>query len=143
MATKKQRRRRSKELRHEYEYVYIDEEGNEVEVEQPPPSPKDKQRRTTPSTNGRRPAPGVRPVQPPSWRYMRKQALIFFVILFIAFMIFNRGLRPGKAALAATGLAALYTLIMLPMMWMMQRTMYRSYLRRTGQSPPPRKRDSK
>ena len=141
VATKKQRRRRSKGLRHEYEYVYIDEEGNEVEVEQPPPSSKEKDRRPAASTNGRRPASaGVRPVQPPNWRFMRKQMIIFFVILFAAFSIFSRKSVP----IWWSGvLAAGYTAIMLPMMWMMQRTMYRSYLRRTGQLPPPSKRDSK
>ena len=136
MATKKQRRRREKELRHDYEYVYIDEEGKEVEVEQPPPSRKEKERRPAASRNGRRPGK-VRPVQPPDWRYLRKQALIFFVIILVAFMILNRSVP--TAAL----LAVVYTLIMLPLMWMTQRMVYRSYLRRTGQLPPPRDRHSK
>ena len=136
MATKKQRRRREKELRHDYEYVYIDEEGKEVEVEQPPPSRKEKQRQAAVSSNGRRPAQ-VRPVQPPNWRYLRKQALIFFVIILVAFTILNRSVP--TAAL----LAVVYTLIMLPLMWMTQRMVYRSYLRRTGQLPPPRDRHSK
>jgi len=139
VATKKQRRRRSKGLRHEYEYVYIDEEGNEVEVEQPPPSPKEKQRRTAVASNGRKPAPGVRPVQPPNWRFMRKQAIIFYVILFAAFSILSKGVAIWVSALIALG----YTALMLPLMWMMQRTMYRSYLRRTGQLPLRQKRDSK
>ena len=138
MATKKQRRRRQKGLRHEYEYVYIDEEGNEVEVEQPPPSPKEKQRRTAVSKNGRRPA-GARAVQPPTWRFMRKQAIIFFIILFAAFSILSKGVAIWTSALIALG----YTALMMPLMWMMQRTMYRSYLKRTGQLPPPRERDSK
>jgi hypothetical protein len=138
MATKKQRRRRQKGLRHEYEYVYIDEEGNEVEVEQPPPSPKEKQRRTAVSKNGRRPA-GARAVQPPTWRFMRKQALIFYFILFAAFSFLDR----KQPIWWSAGLAALYMVMMLPLMWMMQRTMYRSYLRRTGQLPPRQNRDSK
>ena len=138
MATKKQRRRRQKGLRHEYEYVYIDEEGNEVEVEQPPPSRKEKATRTAASSNGRRPA-GARPVQPPTWRFMRKQALIFYAILFVAFSILSKGVAIWMSALIAAG----YTLLMMPLMWMMQRTMYRSYLKRTGQLPPPRERGSK
>jgi len=139
MATKKQRRRRDKGLRHEYEYVYIDEEGKEVEVEQPPPSAKEKQRRAAVSKNGRRPAAGVRPVQAPNWRFMRKQALIFYFILFAAFSILSKGVTIWVSALIALG----YTALMLPLMWMMQRTMYRSYLRRTGQLPPRQKRDPK
>ncbi len=136
MATKKQRRRREKELRHEYEYVYIDEEGKEVEVEQPTLPRKEKQRQAAVRSNGRRPAQ-VRPVQPPNWRYLRKQALLFFIIIFVAFSVLNRSIP------AAALLAVVYTLIMLPLMWMTQRMVYRSYLRRTGQLPPPRDRDSK
>ena len=139
MATKKQRRRRDKELRHEYEYVYIDEEGNEVEVEQPPPSAKEKERRAAVTKNGRRPVAGVRPVQPPNFQFMRKQALIFYFILFAAFSIFSKGAAIWVSALIALA----YTALMLPLMWMMQRTMYRSYLRRIGQLPPRQKRDSK
>ena len=137
MATKKQRRRREKELRHEYEYVYIDEEGKEVEVEQPPRSSKEKERKAAPSKNVRRPAAGVRPVQPPSWRYLRKQALIFFAIILVALSVLNRSVP------VAALLAVVYTLIMLPLMWMTQRMVYRSYMKRTGQLPPPRDRHSK
>lgn len=138
MASKKQKRRREKELRHEYEYVYIDEEGNEVEVEQPPSSRKEKERRPAVSSNGRRPV-HVRPVQPPSWAYLRKQAIIFFFIILVAFSILDRS-RPIYWAL---GMAVVYTAIMVPLMWMTQRMIYRSYLRRTGQLPPPRGRGSK
>jgi len=138
MPSKKQRRRREKELRHEYEYVYIDEEGKEVEVEQPPSSRKEKERRPAASSNGRRPAQ-VRPVQPPSWRYLRKQAVIFFAIILVAFSVLNRS-RPIYYALL---MAVVYTAMMIPLMWMTQRMIYRSYLKRTGQLPPPGKRGSK
>jgi hypothetical protein len=139
MATKKQRRRRAKDLRHEYEYVYIDEEGNEIEVEQPPAPRKERERKAVASKNGR-PARGVRPVKPPNFRYMRKQALVFYVILLAAFLIIpSKGMTIYGAAL----LAAIYSLLMMPVMWMMQRTMYRSYLKRTGKLPPPRERRPK
>jgi hypothetical protein len=138
MATKKQRRRREKERRHEYEYVYIDEEGNEVPVEQPPPSPREKEARATASRNGRATAGRgsarpVRPVQPPTWRYLRKQAVIFFVIMFLILTLLGRSSRIWQAGL----LALVYTLIMIPLLWFTQRMVYRSYLRRTGQLPPP------
>lgn len=146
MATRKQRRRRQKDRRHEYEYVYIDEEGNEIEVEESTPSRKDSERKSAASKNGRpatggargRPRAGARPVQPPTWRYMRKQALIFVVILFAAFSIFNNG-----PIWASALLALIYTALMMPLMWMMQRMLYRSYLKRTGQLPPPRERKRK
>jgi len=136
MASKKQKRRREKELRHEYEYVYIDEEGKEVQVEQPASSRKEKERRPAASPNGRRPAQ-PRPVQPPSWSYLRRQAIIFFAIIFVAFAVLNRSIP------VAALMAVVYTAIMLPLMWMTQRMIYRSYLRRTGQLPPPSKRGSK
>ena len=136
MPSKKQRRRREKELRHEYEYVYIDEEGKEVEVEQPPSARKEKERRPAASPNGRRPSQ-VRPVQPPNWKYLRKQAIIFFFIIFVAFAVLNRSIP------VAALMSIVYTAIMLPLMWMTQRMIYRSYLRRTGQLPPPRGRSSK
>jgi Flp pilus assembly protein TadB len=137
MASKKQRRRREKELRHEYEYVYIDEEGKEVEVEQPPSSSrKEKERRPAASANGRRPSQ-IRPVQPPNWKYLRKQAIIFFFIIFVAFAVLNRSIP------VAALMSVVYTAIMLPLMWMTQRMIYRSYLKRTGQLPPPRSRGSK
>ena len=79
----------------------------------------------------------MRAVQPPTWGYLRRQAIIFFFIILVAFIIINRNV------LAALLMAVIYTLIMLPLMWMTQRMMYRSYLRRTGQLPPPRERGSK
>ncbi|MGD0166299.1 MAG: hypothetical protein ABSC51_03295 [Gaiellaceae bacterium] len=139
MATKKQRRRREKDRRHEYEYVYIDEEGNEVEVEPSPSMRKEREPKAAGSPNGRRPAAGMRPVQPPTWRFLRRQGLIFYAILFVAFSILSKGVPIWASALVAAG----YTLLMLPLMWMMQRMMYRSYLKRTGQLPPPRERRPK
>jgi hypothetical protein len=79
----------------------------------------------------------MRPVQPPNWKYLRKQAIIFFVIIFVAFSILNRSLP------VAALMSVVYTAIMIPLMWMTQRMIYRSYLRRTGQLPPPSKRGSK
>jgi Flp pilus assembly protein TadB len=142
MPTKKQRRRREKERRHDYEYVYIDEEGNEVPVEQPPPSPRQKVARATASRDGRsaagRGAPrGRKPVQPPSWRYMRRQAIIFFAIMLVVLAL-------TKVPIAfAVVLALGYTLLMMPLLWLTQRMAYRSYLKRTGQPLPPPKRRSK
>lgn len=138
MASKKQRRRREKEFRHEYEYLYIDEEGNEVAVE-PSSSSKEKGRRPAASPNGRRAASQVRQVQPPTWRYLRKQAIIFFLVIFVAFTILGRS-QPIYATLA---MSLAYTALMIPLMWMTQRMIYRSYLKRTGQLPPPREPKSK
>jgi hypothetical protein len=142
MPTRKQRRRRSKERRHEYEYVYVDDEGREVEIE--PEEGDERSRR-----NGRREAkqrdtkrPGqrsrqgrpIRRVEPPSWRRVGKRALLFGPVIFVGFTVINSG-QPLAGRLAV---AAAYTAFFLPFMYMLDRAMYRSYLKRTGQQLPPR-----
>ena len=142
MPTRKQRRRRQKERRHEYEYVYIDETGEEVEVDEDEVSTDSSRRngkRDTkqPTKKAQRSRP-VRPVSPPSWSRVAKRALIFGPLIFIAFSLINSG-QPIAQRLAV---AAIYTVFFVPLMYLMDRTMYRTYLRRTGQTPQraPRKR---
>ncbi len=143
MPTRKQRRRRQKDRRHEYEYVYVDEEGREVDVDP------DEQEQAAPQRNGKRdtkrtPAKGggsrpARPVQPPSWSRVGKRALIFFPLIFLAFSFINSGQAVGTRLLVAI----VYTGFFVPFMYVMDRAMYRSYLKRTGQPLPqrePRKR---
>ena len=138
MPTRKQRRRRQKELRHEYEYVYVDDEGREVEVEDERPAP-DKGRRNgkreaVQPAQKKRPVRPVRPVQPPSWRRVGKRALLFGPLIFLAFSVINSG-QPVASRLAV---ATVYTAFFIPFMYLMDRAMYRSYLRRSGQQAPPR-----
>lgn len=143
MPTRKQRRRRQKERRHEYEYVYVDEAGEEVEVDEDEASASGSRRngkrdtkQPTKKAQGRsRP---VRPVSPPSWSRVAKRSLIFGPLIFIAFSLINSG-QPIVQRLAV---AAIYTAFFVPLMYLMDRTMYRTYLRRTGQTPQraPRKR---
>ena len=138
MPSRKQRRRRQKERRHEYEFVYVDEEGREVEVD-----PADLGE-TAPRRNGKR-APRreprksgdgrpLREVQPPSWNRVGKRALIFFPLIFVAFSVLNS----NQAFLGRLAIAALYTAFFIPFMYLMDRTMYRAYLKRSGQAPPQR-----
>jgi Flp pilus assembly protein TadB len=136
MPTRKQRRRRQKERRHEYEIVYVDEEGHEVEVE--PEATADVARRDRRS-NGKAPAKKrstrpVRQAQPPSWSRVGRRALLFFPLIFIAFSLVNRSQALGKNI----AIALIYTAFFVPFMYLMDRAMYRSYLKRTGQSLPPR-----
>ena len=138
MASKKQRRRRQKERRHEYEFVYVDEEGNEVEVD---PAELEQSERQTARRNGakaaRKSQDGKRPVRkidPPSWRRVSKRALFFGPLIFLAFSVLNQK-QPVATRLL---LAILYTGFFIPFMYLMDRAMYRTYLRRTGQAPPPR-----
>jgi hypothetical protein len=139
MPSRKQRRRRQKERRHDYELVYVDEEGHELEVD---PA---ELRREKPVDGGRgqntkkQPATGRRPprvMQPPSWNRVLKRAALFFPVFFLLFSVVNK-----NASFAARGATALlYTLLFIPFMYLMDRTAYRTYLRRTGATPPPRRR---
>ena len=137
MPTRKQRRRRQKERRHEYEYVYVDEEGREVEVEEDDAEPA---RRRDARSNGKAAPPkasGARPprkVDPPSWARSFRRALFFGVFIFVAFGFINhKESLQGKLALTV-----IYTAFFIPFMYLMDRAMYRAYLRRTGNQPGPR-----
>lgn len=138
MPTRKQRRRRQKGLRHEYEYVYVDDEGHEVDVDAAEPEPKASRRNGT--RDAKRPAARkgsgakpVREVKPPSWSRVGRRALVFGPLIFIAFSVLNK----NQAVLGRLAVAAVYTAFFVPFMYLMDRAMYRSYLRRTGQQPPP------
>jgi hypothetical protein len=135
MASKKQRRRRQKERRHDYEFVYVDEEGQEVEVD---PAELDRSDRQDGRRNGAKTArktksgKPVRKVDPPSWKRVTRRALFFGPLIFIAFTVLNHN-QPVVTRLL---LAVLYTAFFIPFMYLMDRTMYRTYLRRTGQAAP-------
>jgi hypothetical protein len=138
MPTRKQRRRRQKELRHEYEYVYVDGEGREVEVdpaELEPASP----RRNGKSAAKATPAKGrsgkvIREVQPPSWKRVLKRVLLIAPLLFLAFSALNHDQSLASRLL----ITAVYTGFFAPFMYLMDRALYRSYLRRSGQETPGR-----
>jgi hypothetical protein len=130
MASRKQRRRRAKERRHEYEYVYVDDEGQEVE---PPPESESPARRETKSRNGKqaRGAAAKRPLRepnPPSWSRSARRALLFFPLFFIVFSLVNK----HQAIAPRIAFSALYSLLFIPLTYLMDRTAYRSFLRRSG-----------
>jgi hypothetical protein len=143
MPTRKQRRRRQKELRHEYEYVYVDEQGHELEEAPEEPTRGDSRngkrdtKRAPQKSGSTRP---VRPVQPPSWQRVLKRALFFGPLIFLAFTAINS----HQSLIGRLAVAAVYTAFFVPFMYLMDRAMYRSYLRRTGQQSgtrqAPRKR---
>ena len=134
MPTRKQRRRRRKELRHDYEFVYVDEEGREVEVgEIPDQTPKRDARRNgkrdaKPARGGDRPA---RKIDPPSWKRVLRRVLIFAPLIFLAFGVLDH----RRDLLGKLALTAVYTALFVPFMYLMDRAMYRAYLRRTGNLP--------
>lgn len=139
MPTRKQRRRRQKELRHEYEYVYVDETGEEVAVEPDEPRRPEKQGARR---NGKGQAPKARArgggssrpprkIDPPSWNRVVRRALLFGVAIFFALQVINQ-----KSLASTAVLTVAYTLLFIPFMYLLDRAMYRSYLRRTGELPP-------
>ena len=136
MPSKKQRRRRQKERRHEYEFVYVDHEGREVDVE---PSELKQSDRQGARRNGTKQAPKnqrgrpARKIDPPSWKRVSRRALIFAPLIFVAFSVLNHKQTIESRLL----LTVLYTAFFVPFMYLMDRAMYRTYLKRTGQAPPP------
>jgi hypothetical protein len=142
MPTRKQRRRRQKEKRHEYEYVYVDAEGQEVDVDEDDLESKGSRRngardakaKAPARKNGKPAAKAGKVVQPPSWTRVARRALIFGPLIFIAFSVLNKSQSvPGRLLVAAA-----YTAFFIPFMYLMDRQLYRSYLKRTGQQAPPR-----
>jgi hypothetical protein len=139
MPSRKQRRRREKERRHEYEFIYLDEEGREIEVdsaelEDAAPRRNGKREPRREKQKGRSERP-IRAVQPPSWRRVAKRGLLFFPLFFIVFSVLSK----SQALATRFAYAAVYTLFLVPFMYLMDRTMYRAYLKRTGQAPPPQR----
>jgi hypothetical protein len=138
MPTRKQRRRQEKLRRHEWEDVWVDEEGQEIEP--PPdaaaPAPKKAQTRPRPAARGGRP---VRQVSPPSWQKVARRGAIFAPIMFV--IVYELQKKSARSIPAALYQTALLFVFFVPFSYLMDRTMYRSYLRRTGASPPPSKKN--
>jgi hypothetical protein len=131
MPSRKQRRRRQKERRHEYEYVYVDDEGREVE---PPPEETERRPQQRAAKNGARPERDrarrrpIREYQPPSWKRSVRRSLLFFPLFFIVFSLVNK--RSAVEWRVLTSLV--YSALFVPLTYLMDRTAYRTYLRRTG-----------
>jgi Flp pilus assembly protein TadB len=124
--TRKQRRRRAKDRRHDYEYVYVDEEGHEVEVDEPAP-------KAAKSKNGRPVARtrSGRKIDPPSWSRVGRRALIFAPLMFFTILFLDRG--AGMQVIVVQTLFLM--LVFLPFSYVMDSFLYRTYQRRTGQTP--------
>ena len=138
MPSRKQRRRRQKDRRHEYEYVYVDEEGQEVEVDpaelesaQPRSSRRNGKQNGKPGSRKSQGGRQVRKVDPPSWRRVIRRALILAPAIFFALTLLNHK-QSFATHLAVT---AFYTAFFVPFMYFLDRKMYRTYLKRTGQAP--------
>jgi hypothetical protein len=137
--SRKQRRRREKERRHEYEYVYVDDEGHEVEVDEDDDTgaqtPRQQSRDRRPAGRSARSA---RRVDPPSWNRVGKRALFLGPVMFILINLVAKNLSVAQRVYQTVILLALF----LPFSYLMDSMLYRSYLKRTGAAPPPRRRGS-
>ena len=140
MATKKQKRRGQKLRRHEYEEVWVDDEGREIDA---PPDEDQPVERKAAATKARPAATRgsggqTRVVQPPSWNRVLKRGAIFAPLMFLAvYLLQGKSDRNTAAAILQT---AILMGFFLPFSYLMDRMMYRSYLRRTGAAPPAPKK---
>jgi hypothetical protein len=132
MPSRKQRRRRAKERRHDYEYVFVDDEGHEVEAPpaETPAAPRARGTRNGGKAAGKR-GP-VREIKPPSWNRSFRRAALFLPLFFIVFSLVNKHGAISIRVLTSVAYSALFV----PLTYLMDRTAYRTYLRRSGQKPP-------
>jgi hypothetical protein len=125
MPSRKQRRRRAKDRRHEYEYVYVDDSGQELDAA---PEPERKREKTRAKQGGGKSSGAIREVKPPSWQRSLRRAALFFPLFFIVFSLVNK-----KSAVEIRLLSSLaYSALFIPLTYLMDRTAYRNYLRRSG-----------
>ena len=144
MPSKKQRRRRAKGLRHDYEYVYVDEEGQEVdpgevEVERPAARAERSGGATKTAAKPRQKAgapSSVRTVPPPSWQRVLKRSAIFAPFMFIGILLLSRGKLTTVGVLVQT---LWLVLLFVPFSYMIDRMMYRRYVRQTDEPAPARR----
>ena len=81
-------------------------------------------------------AANIRPVPPPSWRRVMKRGLIFAPFMLLAIALLGRGLSWPARILETVWLLVLFV----PFSYMIDRMMYRRYLRQIGQEPPTRQK---
>jgi hypothetical protein len=124
MPSRKQRRRRTKLRRHEYEYVYVDDEGREVEVD---PAELKPEREEAPRRRAQQTRSG-RAIEPPSWRRVLRRGLIFAPLMYLMLLF----LEPDLSLLGRLAYTAWLMTIFIPFSYLMDRTVYRRYLKRTG-----------
>jgi hypothetical protein len=122
MATKKQRRRRAKGQRHDY--VWVDDEGNELDPED---VPADK------APGPARQARSQRQAQAPSWTRTLKRAAIFAPIMFGTVFL----LSPHLSMTTKITQTLLIVAIFVPFSYLVDRFLYRSFLRREARAQQP------
>jgi hypothetical protein len=134
MPTRKQRRRRDKDFRHDVRVFEIDEEGNEVPIsalraleEKPKPA-----KAPPPKSRGGR---AIREVQPPSWeRALKRGGLMGGLMLLVFLFVLKNGPIATRVAIGV-----FYAVAFVPLTYWIDRTAYRSYLKRASKQPAAKK----
>ena len=132
MPTRKQRRRRSKDFRHDVRVFEVDADGNEVPIaelrardEKPKAAAsKGKQKQPARTKSGR----PIREVPPPSWERAFKRGGAMGALMLVAFLFLFKS-APLELRIAW---GAFYALAFIPLTYWIDRTAYRTYLRRVG-----------
>jgi hypothetical protein len=138
MPTRKQRRRRDKDFRHDVRVFEIDEEGNETPIsalraleEKEKPKPEKKAAAPVKSRSGRT----MREVQPPTWERAFKRGGLMGGLMLVVFILF---LKNGPLVTRIV-IPAFYAVAFIPLTYWIDRTAYRSYLKRSGNQPAAKK----
>jgi hypothetical protein len=123
MATRKQRSRRAKSFRHDYGFVMDDEEGNEVQLTGAEVrGKKDVAEKAKPKSTGTKAAPRKRgEPQPASWERALKRGLPWGVGVAVVLVVLAHG---------PIILGVIYGLAFIPMMYYMDKFVYRTWQRK-------------
>jgi hypothetical protein len=127
MPTRKQRRRREKDFRHDVRVFEVDDEGNEVPLAELRVSeerqPKAKQKQPAKDARGRT----IKEPPYPSWQRAFRRGGVMGAIMVAVFLFLLKG-----PVVQRLGISVFYAASFIPLTYWIDRTAYRSYLRRTG-----------
>ena len=144
MPSKKQRRRRAKSFRHEYDLVLVDGDGNEVPVDpeerRTERETKNQQRAATAKT---KPARGqssrggrtMRQPPQPSWERAFRRGGVMGALMLLAFIFLFKSAPIG----IRLAWGVFYAGAFVPLTYFVDRTAYRTYLRRLERSDAKKK----
>lgn len=137
MPTKKQRRRREKSFRHEYDFVVEDDEGNEVTVDTSERKAEraEKQKATAKPAGGQKRGRLNREPPEPSWDRAMRRGGVMGGLMLLAFLFLFKNAPIG----IRVAWGVFYAAAFIPLTYFIDRTAYRSYLKRRDR-PSAKKR---
>jgi hypothetical protein len=140
MPTRKQRRRRSKDFRHDVRVFEVDGEGNEVPIaelrarDDKPKAVSSKGKQKQPAARDKR-GRAIRPAAPPTWDRAFKRGGAMGALMLVAFLF----LFKSAAIELRVAWGVFYALAFIPLTYWIDRTAYRTYLRRVDRDSAPKK----